>query len=162
MIRALHPSADLPAILDLYNRAADYLDFESGLAPSRTMVEEYFADAPPGGDPATSLKIGLFEEGRLAGLADLAFGHPEPRDAYLGLMLFARDARGHGLGTTFLRHIEQAARARGATRLLLAVLERNTRGRAFWESHGFASPRAFPPAKIGERVHVRVQLHKGL
>jgi GNAT superfamily N-acetyltransferase len=160
MIRPLDPRTDAEAVLDLYRRAADYVDFESGRTPGEAMVTEYFTDAPPGGDPATSLKLGLFEAGRLAGIVDLAFGYPGASDAYLGLMLLAREARGRGLGRTFLRHTEEAARERGATRLLLAVLEGNARGRAFWESHGFGTPRVFPAAKIGERTHVRVQLHK--
>ncbi len=162
MIRILDPDADDQAVLDLYRRAADYVDFESGQVPSETLVEQYFADAPPGGDPATSLKLGLFEKGQLLGIVDLAFGYPEPQDAYLGLMLLAREARGRGLGSVFLCHVEESARGRGATRLLLAVLAENKKGRRFWERQGFGSPRVFPATTIGERTHVRVRLHKML
>jgi GNAT superfamily N-acetyltransferase len=162
MIRTLDPVADAEAVLDLYHRAADYLDLESGRTPDAATAQEYFTDAPPGGDPATSLKLGLFEEGRLMGIVDLAFGYPKERDAYIGLMLLAQEARGRGLGRAFLRHAEQAARERGATRLLLAVLEANPRGRAFWESEGFGTPRVYPPTRIGKRTHVRVRLHKML
>lgn len=162
MIRTLDPQTDGEAMLDLYRRTADYIDLESGRAPSRSLVEEFFADAPPGGDAATSLKLGLFEEGRLAGVADLAFGYPEPLDAYLGLLMLAPEARGQGLGRRFLRHAEDAARGRGATRLLLAVLEANLRGRAFWEREGFGSPKAYPAVPVGNRTHVRIRLEKGL
>jgi GNAT superfamily N-acetyltransferase len=162
MIRSLDPRADAAAILDLYHRAADYLSFESGRTPDEALVQEFFADAPPGGDAATSLKLGIFDEDRLLGIVDLAFGYPEARDAYLGLMLLAHEARGRGLGRVFLRHVEAAARGRGATRLLLAVLEGNARGRAFWNREGFASPRVFLPAQIGDRTHVRIRLHKAL
>ncbi|EYD77584.1 hypothetical protein Rumeso_00750 [Rubellimicrobium mesophilum DSM 19309] len=162
MIRTLDPAGDAEAVLDLYRRAADFLDLESGRTPDDAVVEEYFTDAPPGGDSTASLKLGLLEDGRLMGIVDLAFGYPSARDAYLGLMMFAREARGRGRGRAFLRHVEQAARNRGATRLLLAVLEANPRGRAFWESEGFGSPRVFPPARIGDRVHVRIRLHKSL
>ena len=162
MIRELDPATDAATVLDLYGRASDFLDLESGRTPDDAVVEEYFTDAPPGGDAATSLKLGLFEDGRLVGIVDLAFGYPRASDAYLGLMVFAREARGRGLGRVFLRHVEQAARDRGATRLLLAVLEANPRARAFWESEGFGSPRVFPPARIGDRIHVRVRLHKSL
>lgn len=162
MIRALDPQTDASAVLDLYARAADYLDLESGRPPSPELVAEYFSDAPPKGDPATSLKLGLFEGGRLIGLADLAFGYPEPRDAYIGLLILAAEARGSGRGTRLLRYLEEAARARGATRLLLAVLEANPRARAFWEREGFGSPKAFPPVTIGTRSHVRIRLEKPL
>ncbi len=162
MIRALYPQADATAVLDLYRRAADYIEFESGRVPDLAMVQKFFVDAPPRGNPATSLKLGLFEEGRLVGLVDLAFGFPTVHDAYLGLMLLAPEARGRGLGRVFLRHVEDAARTRGATRLLLLVLDGNRRARAFWEGQGFGSPRIFPPVEVGERTHVRVELRKML
>ncbi|TNC50130.1 GNAT family N-acetyltransferase [Rubellimicrobium rubrum] len=162
MIRPLHPGTDQDAVLDLYARASDYLDLESGRVPTLAMVEEFFSDAPPGGNPSKSLKLGLFNEERLLGLADLAFGYPNPTDAYLGLMMLAADARGRGLGRIFLRHVEAAARERGAVRLLLAVLEANPRGRAFWEVQGFGAPKVFAATRIGERTHVRIRLEKPL
>ena len=162
MIRPLDPRTDAEAILDLYHRTADYIDLESGRTPSPVLVEEFFADAPPGSDPVTSLKLGVFEEGRLVGIADLAFGYPEPTDAYLGLMMLAREARGRGLGRLFLHHLEEAARARGVTRLLLAVLDANPRGCAFWEREGFGSPKAYPPVPVFNRTHARVRLEKAL
>ncbi len=160
MIRPLDPGADQDAVLDLYARAADYLDLESGRTPEPGLAQEFFSDAPPGGDPSTSL--GLFGDGRLLGLADLAFGYPKPTDAYLGLMILAAEARGRGLGRAFLRHVEAAAQERGAVRLLLAVLEANPRGRAFWEGQGFRKPKVFPATRIGARTHVRIRLEKPL
>ena len=162
MIRPLEEAVDSGAVLDLYRRAADYVDFESGREPDAELVREFFRDAPPNGDPSASLKLGLFEDGRLQGAADLAFGYPEPRDAYLGLMLFATEARGCGLGRDFLRHVERAARERSATRLLLAVLEGNAKGRAFWEREGFGTPRVYPAVPMGNRSHVRIRLEKPL
>jgi GNAT superfamily N-acetyltransferase len=162
MIRPLDPIVDAEVILDLYVSVADYIDLESGRLPSKVLLTEFFADAPPNGDLASSLKMGLFEEARLVGVADLAFGYPEPRDAYLGLMMVARDARGRGLGSAFLRELETVARVRGAKRMLLAVLEANPRGRAFWEREGFRNPKQYPPAQLGERIHVRIRLEKPL
>lgn len=126
------------------------------------LVEEYSTDAAPGTDASTSLKLGFFGEDRLLGITDLAFGYPGADDAHLGLMMLAREARGRGLGRRFLRPVGDAARERGATRLLLAVLEANPRGWAFWEQEGFGSPNVFPPAQIGRRTHVRIRLEKQL
>ncbi len=162
MIRALDPIVDQDEVLGLYQRAADYLDLESGRTPDLAVAREYFSDAPPGGDPATSLKLGLFEEGTLVGLVDLAFGYPTAADAYLGLMILAREARGRGLGPRFLRHVERAAQDRGAARLLLAVLDANPRAQAFWEREGFVPIRTLPPARMGTRRHGRIELAKPL
>jgi GNAT superfamily N-acetyltransferase len=162
MIRPLDPVTDAEAVLDLYRRAADYVAFESGREVGNDLVEQFFSDAPPGGDPATSLKFGCFQGGRLLGLVDVAFGYPERRDAYLGLMLLAGEGRGRAVGRRILRQVEEEARRRGAKRLLLAVLEGNARGRAFWEREGFGSPLSYPPARIDVRTHVRVRLEKPL
>jgi GNAT superfamily N-acetyltransferase len=161
-IRPLDPATDLSAVVALYRKAADYVLLETGQDPTDDLAAEFFTDAPPGGDPADGLKLGLYVEGQLAGIADLAFGWPEARDAYLGLMILRPDARGQGFGATFLRHIEAAARTRGAPRLYLAVLDENPRGMAFWQREGFAICKTFPPARIGQRDHIRHRMTKRL
>lgn len=161
-IRPLDPQTDALAVTGLYRLAADYVRLETGEEPTDELVTEFFADAPPGGDPSEGLKLGLFEGDDLVGIADLAFGWPEPRDAYLGLMLLSQGVRGRGLGAIFLRHIEAAARARHAPRLLLAVLDANARGTAFWRREGFAVVKTFPPVRIGSVDHVRHRMAKRL
>lgn len=162
-MRPLDSAQDAELVLDLHRRAADYHWLESGRQPSPELVGEFFADAPPGGDAATSLKLGLFDGDRLLGLADLAFGYPESGDAYIGLLMLAPEARGGGYGSRYLRKMEDAARRRGATRLLITVLEANPRARAFWEREGFGTPMVYPPpTPIGDRLHVCIRLEKPL
>jgi len=159
VIRSLSASADAAAVTCLFTAAADYVALESGLAPSAALTEDFFTDAPPGGDSATSLKLGLvLPEGTLAALADVAFGYPEATDAYIGLMLVGTRWRGQGLGSRMLDHIIAASRARGATRLLIAVLEANPRGRAFWQRHGFREVLRAAPMVIGLNTHVRIRM----
>ena len=137
MIRALHPDTDLAAVAAFLAEAADYWIMAEGTAPGPDAAAEFFTDGPPGRDPAQSHHLGLFHEGRLSGLAELSFGFPEPGDAYLGLMILAPRLRSLGLGPGLLAHVETLARAAAAPQLYLAVLEANTRGRAFWDRHGF-------------------------
>lgn len=162
LIRALSPDTDFAAVRALYDRAADYVELETGLVPDDTLVQEFFTDAPPGGDPATSLKLGLFTGPRLDAIADLAFGWPEQDDAYLGLMLIAADRRGEGLGRLFLDRLLAEARARHAPRLLLAVLAANPRGLAFWQRQRFTEALRTPPAPLGRRSHVRIRMERRL
>ncbi len=138
MIRALHPETDLPAVTDFLAEAADYWIMAEGAAPGPDAARDFFADTPPGCNPADSHHLGLFHDERLSGLAELSFGFPEPGDAYLGLMILAPRLRGHGLGPVLLAHVETLARRTGAPRLYLGVLQANTRGRAFWDRNGFA------------------------
>lgn len=161
-VRPLSPATDRDRVADLYARAADYVVLEGGTPPTPAMADDFFADAPPGGDPAEGAKLGLFDGDALVGVADLAFGWPEARDAYLGVMILAPEARGRGLGAQFLRAVEEAARARHAPRLLLAVLDENPRARAFWECQGFRVVKTFPPATIGARTHIRHRMEKRL
>lgn len=162
MIRALSPTTDVAAVLDLQVRAADYMALETGRFPDESTAAEFFAEVPPGSDPAASLKLGLWDASALAGIADVAFGYPEANDAYVGLMLLAPDARSRGLGAGLLAHILEVVRARGAGRLLVAVLDDNPRGRAFWERHGFTEERRFPPQTTGERTHVRIRMTRAV
>src|SRR5262245_59980730 len=136
-IRLLAGDRDAPAVRKLYGRAADYVALETGLEPDQSTVEEFFTDCPPGGDFAQSVKVGLFMPGdRLVAIADLAFGYPSAKDAYIGLMLIEADSRGKGRGRLLLAYLVAVARSRGAERMLVAVLDENARARAFWEREG--------------------------
>lgn len=137
MIRALSSQTDLASVTDFLAEAADYWIMAEGAAPGTTAAQDFFTDGPPGHDPAQSHHLGLFHDGRLSGLAELSFGFPEAGDAYLGLMILAPRLRSLGHGPGLLAEVEARARAAGSPRLYLGVLQANTRGRAFWERHGF-------------------------
>lgn len=153
-IRPLDPVTDRAAVADLAGRVADYIRLETGEAPGPDWAEEFFADAPPGAGPADLAQIGLFRGERMIGAAAMSFGFPEPGDAYLGLLLVDAAERGTGQGRKLLDAVVGLARARGAPRLYLAVLEENPRGRAFWEREGFAHVLTRPDVAFGARRHV--------
>lgn len=139
LIRALDPAADLEAVWALYAQARAFWCMTDRKEPTRATAEAFFTDCPPGCDADLSARLGFFEQDRLVGVAEIAFGFPKPADAYLGLMLFEPMSRGRGLGPQFLRHCEDLARAKGCPSLCLAVLEENTKARAFWEANGFVA-----------------------
>ena len=162
LIRALDPDADAAAVRHLFDRAADYIDLETGEDPSDAHVADFFAPAPFATGPADDLKLGLFSGGRLDAIADLAFGFPETQDAFIGLLLIAADRRGHGHGHLFVDHMVDVARARHAPRLFIAVLEANPKARAFWEREGFVQVLKGPPTQMGRRTHVRWRMERKL
>ena len=163
LIRTLDPIADFDAVTDLHARARDYWVLADGPidpAAAKPLIDpslkatEFFTEAPPGGDPATSLHLGQFSGNTLVGMAELAFGFPEPQDAYLGLMLLDPAMRGKGLGPHLLAHVETLAREAHAPALFLAVLQANPRGRAFWERMGFtATGRSSTDDTTGHILH---------
>lgn len=162
MIRPLDPVTDLDAVIAAYSEAADYWIMAEGTAPDATSAATFFTDCPPGGDPARSHRLGLFVGNRLSGLAELSFGFPTAKDAYLGQMILAPRIRGSGHGRILLAEVERRARAEGARNLYLAVLEVNARGRAFWEREGFRLALANRPVTLGAKTQIAHRMVKPL
>lgn len=137
VIRPLDPVQDLDAVGALFTRAADYWLLAEGRAPDRAKANGFFIDCPTGSDITLSQHLGVFSDAVLIGVAELSFGFPSAQDAYLGLMILDPARRGQGIGPLLLARAERQARAAGALRLYLGVLEVNPRGRAFWQRMGF-------------------------
>lgn len=152
-IRPLDPQADLALVRAFLPLVADYLRLETGAEPGPCQAEEFFAETPPDGTAEDLAHLGLFEGDTLVGVAAMAFGYPEPGDAYLGLMLVDARRRGRGLGPVLLDAVVKLARARGAPRLYLGVLDANPRARAFWERAGFRHVLTKPAVAFGDRLH---------
>lgn len=159
-IRPLDPVADAALVDAFWPDAADYIRMERDEDPHPGLTPEFFTDTPPGCAPG--LKFGLFDGARLCGVADLAFGFPGARDAYLGLMMLAAQIRGRGFGIRFLRALEAEARARFAPALYLAVLDANPRGRAFWEREGFTLHEAGRTVTLGTKTQTACRMVKRL
>ena len=121
MIRPLDPEADLAAVAGFYRAAPDYWLLAEGACEPDGKAAGFFADGPPGCDPADSDRLGLFLDRRLSGVAEVSYGFPARGDAYLGLMMLGPWAQGAGHGRMFLAHAVARARGRGAPMLYLAA-----------------------------------------
>lgn len=161
LIRHLDPQSDRDRVDAFFCASADYIRLERDEDPSPLVTEEFFCDAPPGCDPTTSLRLGLFDPHLLA-IAEMAFGYPTATDAYLGLLIVAPTARGSGSGTRLLRHIEHEARQHGKQNLYLGVLDANPRARAFWEREGFTLARANCAITLGKKTQIAHRMGKPL
>lgn len=160
-ITPLDPIRDLGVVETVYRRAADYLDVESGLTPNAA-ARAFFEERPPA-STEEPLKFGVSgADGSLVAIGDLAFGYPEPDDAYLGLLLLVPEVRGKGLGQAILGKVKMLARTRGASRLLIGVLDANEQARIFWERQGFRKTRTSGPHEFGQRRHVVHRLELSL
>ncbi len=161
LIRPLDSATDRAQVEAFFLASADYITLERGQASGPEVSHEFFTDAPPGIDPATSHRIGLFNPD-LIGIAEISFGYPTAQDAYLGLMIIAPSARGAGAGQTLLRHLESTARHRGAQTLCLGVLAANPRGHAFWTREGFTMALENQPVTLGSKTQPAHRLMKPL
>ncbi|HEU0221698.1 MAG TPA: hypothetical protein VFR34_05740 [Paracoccaceae bacterium] len=86
----LDPARDLAEVAEIWRDAADFLHLATGAMDAEGEARAFFADAPPGRDPASLLKLGFRDpSGRLLGLLEAAPGHPDALTWYLGLLLLS-------------------------------------------------------------------------
>lgn len=161
-LRKLDPAKDAVLVARLFLQSADFVRLTEGVDPGPPQVAGFFKGVPPGCDISLSVKVGLFEGATLLGIADMAFGYPEAGDGYIGLMLFAPEARGKGFGRALLALLEEEARARHAPRLYVGVVQANAPGRAFWLREGFLPVKTLGPLKVGARSHLVDRMVKTL
>ena len=98
----------------------------------------------------------------LLGFIEMSFGYPDPKDAYIGLLMLDKAARGGGIGPQLLAEATWRARTNGARRQLVAVLAANPRGRAFWQREGFRPERDFPASADDPLAHARCRMTRDL
>lgn len=163
IIKPLTAAQDSAIVADFFTRAADYVLLESGQPPGPAQTTDFFTEAPPGIDPATSQHFGLCLAGdTLAAIATVAYGFPAPDDAYIGLLLIDPVHRGKRLGQQMLAHIYSAAKSRNASRILIAVLEENIKAHKFWSKMGFREDARSLPKRIGLKTHIQIRMTRPL
>jgi GNAT superfamily N-acetyltransferase len=136
-----------------FETAADYVTLESGAAPTQKTVEDFFLERPPHLDADATWHFGAFDGGVLCGVIGTLMGFPDPDDAYIGLLVLSPSVRGRGIGPRLLNEATATVRAQGAIRQLVAVLEANPKGRAFWSREGFVLERTFAPSAYNHTRH---------
>jgi len=146
-------SDDAATVMAFFETAADYVTLESGAAPTQKTVEDFFLERPPHVHADATWHFGAFDGDVLCGVIGTLKGYPEPEDAYIGLLLLSRLARGRGIGPRLLNKATKVARAQGAIRQLVAVLDANPKGRAFWSREGFVLDRTFAPSDDSHTRH---------
>jgi GNAT superfamily N-acetyltransferase len=163
IIRDLIDPDDRPALRDFYNHTQDYIILETGLVPSDATIDELFQNAPPGGDPAECILLGLFDDqAAIQGVCEQSFGYPNPDSSYLGLLILSPELRGSGYGPILFERMKNTAIEKNCSEVFVAVLAPNTRGRAFWERMGFTYELSSDPITTGAAIHVRHRLRLDL
>jgi ribosomal protein S18 acetylase RimI-like enzyme len=94
--------------------------------------------------------------GDVVGTATGAEFDAEPGVGRLYAMWVAPDARGAGIGRALVDAVVEWSRARGCSRLVLAVTETNERARHFYEARGFADTGERRPLREGSDLDVLI------
>lgn len=120
-IRALD-SSDVDALQALLEATPDYSERVTGYPPGPSDALSALIAVPPGYDPAGKRGAGLWVDGELTAFADVLIGYPDPRTAYLGLLIVRRDSRRRGHGRTLHNALLADLRTAGASVVRVGVV----------------------------------------
>ena len=134
-------AADVPAIVELFPRLADF-DVPEHRQPQELWAGdlELFNRWVDGHQLDCFVLVGSTTDEQILGMAlvrlrpDMLSGRPS---SHLEAIAVAPSAHGSGLGTQLIEVCEGQARKRGALSMTLHVFENNLRARKFYEKLGF-------------------------
>jgi len=129
---------DLPALQQLFERAADYFETATGAPPAPDEAQRAFVGGPPSKAVSEKQSIGVCDDAEtLVGILDAIPDFPEAQVCTIGLLLIDPALRGRGIGTTVLDAFERHMAAGGMTRLRTAVVAHHAPGLRFLERAGY-------------------------
>ncbi|NOK37570.1 GNAT family N-acetyltransferase [Corallococcus exercitus] len=147
----------------LLDRCEDYHQLVYGRPALPDQARNIPSQRPPGLVPGQGHLFALRDaRGTLAGMLEALRDYPAQGEWYLGLLLFAPEARGQGQGEAVLSAYEAHVRANGGRLLRLAVVERNTAARRFWERVGFQPEQWVGPIEHGLRWNRVLKMTRSL
>lgn len=144
--RALEPG-DLPALASLRLEGIRLFPIAFLLTEEEALAS---ADEALAAWVDSGNAFGVFDRKRLIGFAGLRgqnFALSRHR-VHMGPFYVTPDEQGTGAADLLLEHLFEVARARASTQMELWVAEANTRARAFYARHGFATKGRIPAAVI--------------
>jgi GNAT superfamily N-acetyltransferase len=141
---SIRPAAatDRAAILALADRLAAFGPSTRAAAEITARERRALADALDHPAPESALLVAERRAGGVAGVVLLESRRDyftDERHGHVAILAVAREAEGQGVGRALLEAAEHWARARGDTRLTLAVFTENQRARAFYARQGWRS-----------------------
>jgi GNAT superfamily N-acetyltransferase len=149
---------DAPLVQALCEQCRDYHVIVHGEPAGPGEGLKVLTELPPGKDMEDKFVFGFFDaRGELKGVLDLVRDFRVPGEWYLGLLLLAPDVRHTGIGGSVLHATRDWLHAQGARSIRLGCAEQNADGRRFWEHHGFAPAKTFPPRQLGARQTVLIE-----
>ena len=156
-LRRLFPSEprDLLAFKAAFRGAPSYVYATGGRVPTDSDIEGMMNTLPSGYTADDMFIYEVSENACPCGCAFLARGYPQPRTAYLVLLLIVESAQGRSIGQEALRQLESVARSWGCTSVAAVVDSANDRALKFWLREGFVEARRTRlPNLVGEAIAI--------
>ena len=117
--------------------APGYHLLTEGNLPGIDAALETLQELPPGKTIDDKYFYGIKIFNNYIGCFDLVRDYPEPKIAFIGLLLFIESEQNKSYGVHALQYIKSMAEQWDCTRLRLAVIENNQRALAFWKRERF-------------------------
>lgn len=121
----------------LYDLCSDYHIMCSGENATDKDIAEIFKYT----DKKTmedSLTLGAYNNERLLiGMVDIFKNYPENKTWMIGLLLLSPSERSKNLGKIIHEEIKEYATSQGADEFRIGVIEKNVKGKKFWDSLGY-------------------------
>jgi GNAT superfamily N-acetyltransferase len=135
----LDDPADVAALQSLLLSAPDYTMRITGHGPRPGDAVDVLTIHPPSVDPAMKQGLGLWDDTLLVAFADVLFGYPDHRHAFIGLLVVHGNHRGQGHGRRMHEVVLSAARqANGIERMRLGIVDTNAaQAEPFWSALGY-------------------------
>lgn len=148
-------ATDMPALQRLFEKCADYVWIVDGQEVPPTAAEETFYAGPPGRPTEDKFLLGLFDpQNELVAVLEGFQHYPEAGIWWIGLLMLAPEARGHGYGRRLIDGFVKHVVKQGGTAIMLGVVEENQNAYAFWEKVGFQPVTKTEPRPFGKKRQV--------
>ena len=126
-------------ILSVLKKSEDYVEKIDGVKPSLKLAEEIMTGLPSGFNKRNKVVYALCYGGKIAGFADILYGHPNESSLHIGLLIFKKEFRNRGLGTIFISKISKIGLRKKYQVLRAGIVKTNEAVKHFWEKQGFIS-----------------------
>lgn len=155
--------ADADLFQPLFERCEDFFQLSYGRPARPDEARRMPLGRPPGLGPERGHLLALRDAGGgWVGIIEGISDFPSPGEWYLGKMLLAPEARGHGRGAAAVRGYEDWLRGQGARLLRLVVAEQNPEGQRFWTRMGFREELWEEPQQKGLISYRMLRMAKAL
>jgi ribosomal protein S18 acetylase RimI-like enzyme len=152
---------DIPALQSLFEKCQDYAMIVEGESASPNAAEDIFNAAPPGRSLEDKFIFGLVDQqGETAGVLEGMRDYPGEATWWIGLLLLAPEARGRGSGQRLVQRFMEYVRSQGGERVMLGVVEDNTRALSFWQRLGFTQVRVTEPRRFGKKTQAVYEMQQ--
>jgi GNAT superfamily N-acetyltransferase len=146
--------SDVASLQELLESQPEYVEQVTGYPPGPSDALSALMSVPPDLDPAQKRAFGLWKGSALVGFADVLIGYPDPRTAYLGLLIVHGRHQRQGIGRRLHRALDALLGAEpGIERLRVGVISTTAKGsEPFWTAMGYRPTQEQKPYRYAHTV----------